>query len=115
MKPLGDGFIKLIKMMITPIVFTTIVVGIAKTGDMKQVGRVSLKALVNFEVVSTMALVEFAEPLARVQRWPLSANKPHEFCLRPSWKTPQTLAERGFTVPSHGGRLNREPLNRQPR
>jgi aerobic C4-dicarboxylate transport protein len=56
MKPLGDGFIKLIKMMITPIVFTTIVVGIAKMGDMKKVGRVGLKALIYFEVVSTLAL-----------------------------------------------------------
>jgi aerobic C4-dicarboxylate transport protein len=57
MKPLGDGFIKLIKMMIAPIIFTTVVVGIAKMGDMKEVGRVGLKALVYFEVVSTLALV----------------------------------------------------------
>jgi aerobic C4-dicarboxylate transport protein len=57
MKPLGDCFIKLIKMMIAPIVLTTIVVGIAKMGDMKKVGRVGLKALIYFEVVSTLALV----------------------------------------------------------
>jgi len=57
MKPLGDGFIKLIKMMIAPIIFTTIVVGIAKMGDMKKVGRVGLKALIYFEVVSTLALI----------------------------------------------------------
>ena len=50
MKPLGDGFIKLIKMMIAPIIFATVVVGIAKMGDMKKVGRVGLKALVYFEV-----------------------------------------------------------------
>ncbi|QEL13358.1 dicarboxylate/amino acid:cation symporter [Limnoglobus roseus] len=56
MKPLGDGFIRLIKMMIAPIIFTTVVVGIAKVGDMKKVGRVGLKALVYFEVVSTLAL-----------------------------------------------------------
>src|ERR1700730_12382760 len=56
MKPLGDGFIKLIKMMIAPIIFTTVVVGIAKMGDMKAVGRVGLKALVYFELVSTLAL-----------------------------------------------------------
>jgi len=56
MKPLGDGFIKLIKMMIAPIIFTTVVVGIAKVGDMKEVGRVGLKALVYFEAVSTLAL-----------------------------------------------------------
>ena len=49
MKPLGDAFIKLIKMMIAPIIFTTIVVGIAKMGDMKKVGRVGLKALIYFE------------------------------------------------------------------
>ena len=46
MKPLGDGFIKLIKMMIAPIIFSTVVVGIAKMGDMKEVGRVGIKALV---------------------------------------------------------------------
>lgn len=57
MKPLGDAFIKLIKMAIAPIIFTTVVVGIAKVGDMKKVGRVGLKALVYFEVVSTIALV----------------------------------------------------------
>jgi aerobic C4-dicarboxylate transport protein len=56
MKPLGDGFIKLIKMMIAPIIFTTVVVGIAKMGDMKDVGRVGIKALVYFEAVTTLAL-----------------------------------------------------------
>lgn len=56
LKPLGDAFIKLIKMMIAPIIFTTVVVGIAKIGDMKEVGRVGLKALIYFEVVSTLAL-----------------------------------------------------------
>ena len=48
MKPLGDGFIKLIRMLIAPIVFTTVVVGIAKMGDMKQVGRIGLKAIIYF-------------------------------------------------------------------
>ncbi|HVJ48387.1 dicarboxylate/amino acid:cation symporter [Desulfitobacterium sp.] len=57
MKPLGDAFIKLIKMMIAPIIFTTVVVGIASMGDMKKVGRVGVKALVYFEVLSTIALV----------------------------------------------------------
>jgi aerobic C4-dicarboxylate transport protein len=56
MKPLGDAFIKLIKMMIAPIIFTTVAVGIAKMGDMKEVGRVGLKALIYFEAVSTLAL-----------------------------------------------------------
>jgi len=57
MKPLGDGFIKLIKMMIAPIIFATVVVGIAKMGDMKEVGRVGVKALLYFEVVTTFALI----------------------------------------------------------
>jgi aerobic C4-dicarboxylate transport protein len=56
MKPLGDGFIKLIKMMIAPIIFTTVAIGIARMGDMKKVGRVGLKALIYFELVSTFAL-----------------------------------------------------------
>jgi aerobic C4-dicarboxylate transport protein len=57
MKPLGDAFIKLIKMMIGPIIFGTVVVGIAKMGDLKEVGRVGLKALIYFEVLTTAALV----------------------------------------------------------
>jgi len=57
MKPLGDGFIKLIKMIITPIIFCTIVMGIAGMDDMKKVGRVGAKALIYFEVVSTIALI----------------------------------------------------------
>ncbi len=57
MKPLGDGFIKLIKMLIAPVIFCTVVSGIAGMGDMKRIGRVGLKALLYFEVVSTFALV----------------------------------------------------------
>lgn len=57
MKPLGDGFIKLIKMIIAPIIFCTIVLGIAGMGDMKKVGRVGGKALLYFEVVTTFALI----------------------------------------------------------
>jgi aerobic C4-dicarboxylate transport protein len=57
LKPLGDGFIKLIKMLIAPIIFTTVVAGIAGMGDMKKVGRVGVKALVYFEVVTTLALI----------------------------------------------------------
>jgi aerobic C4-dicarboxylate transport protein len=56
MKPLGDGFIKLIKMIITPIIFCTVVSGIAGMRDMNKVGRVGVKALVYFEVVSSLAL-----------------------------------------------------------
>lgn len=56
MKPLGDGFIKLIKMIIAPIIFCTVVTGIAGMEDMKKVGRVGAKALLYFEVVTTFAL-----------------------------------------------------------
>ncbi len=56
LKPLGDGFIALIKMMIAPVIFCTVVHGISSMGDLKRVGRVGLKALIYFEVVSTMAL-----------------------------------------------------------
>ncbi len=56
MKPLGDGFIKLIKMIIAPVIFCTVVAGIAGMQDMKKVGRVGGKALIYFEVVSTIAL-----------------------------------------------------------
>jgi len=57
MKPLGDTFIKLIKMMIAPIIFCTVVHGIASMQDMKKVGRVGLKALIYFEVLTTIALI----------------------------------------------------------
>jgi len=56
MKPLGDGFVKLIKMIIAPVIFCTVVAGIAGMQDMKKVGRVGGKALLYFEVVSTFAL-----------------------------------------------------------
>jgi aerobic C4-dicarboxylate transport protein len=57
LRPLGDGFIALVKMLISPIIFCTVVLGIAGAGDMKKVGRVGAKALIYFEVVSTVALV----------------------------------------------------------
>ena len=57
LKPLGDGFIKLIKMIITPIIFCTVVTGIAGMQDMEKVGRVGLKTLLYFEVASTFALI----------------------------------------------------------
>ena len=56
MKPLGDGFIKLIKMIIAPIIFCTVVTGIAGMKDMGKVSRVGIKALFYFEIVSTLAL-----------------------------------------------------------
>ncbi|HTP63283.1 MAG TPA: dicarboxylate/amino acid:cation symporter [Burkholderiales bacterium] len=56
LKPLGDGFIQLIKMMIAPVIFCTVVHGIASMTDLAKVGRVGIKALVYFELVSTVAL-----------------------------------------------------------
>jgi aerobic C4-dicarboxylate transport protein len=56
MKPLGDGFIALIKMMIAPIIFCTVVHGIGSMRDLKKVGRVGIKTLFYFEMVSTLAL-----------------------------------------------------------
>ena len=57
MKPLGDGFIKLIKMIIAPIIFCTVVVGIAGMEDMKKVGKTGGYALLYFEIVSSIALI----------------------------------------------------------
>jgi aerobic C4-dicarboxylate transport protein len=57
MKPLGDGFIKLIKMLIAPIIFCTVVSGIAGMQALDKVGRVGVKALIYFEIVSTLALI----------------------------------------------------------
>jgi aerobic C4-dicarboxylate transport protein len=56
-KPLGDAFIKLIRMVIAPIIFCTVVHGIASMSDLKKVGKVALKALIYFEAVTTLALV----------------------------------------------------------
>ena len=57
LKPLGDGFIALVRMLISPVIFCTVVLGIAGAENMKKVGRVGGKALIYFEVVSTFALV----------------------------------------------------------
>ena len=57
MKPFGDGFIALVRMIIAPVIFCTVVHGVAGMNDMRRVGRVALKALVYFELVTTLALV----------------------------------------------------------
>jgi aerobic C4-dicarboxylate transport protein len=57
MKPLGDGFIKLVKMMIAPVIFCTIISGIASMQSVKKVGRVGIKAIIYFEVITTLALI----------------------------------------------------------
>ncbi|MEY3897598.1 MAG: hypothetical protein RLZZ214_3119 [Verrucomicrobiota bacterium] len=57
LKPLGDGFVKLVKLMIAPIIFCTVVHGIASMSDLKKLGRVGAKTLLYFEIVSTLALI----------------------------------------------------------
>ena len=57
LKPLGDGFVKLIKMLITPIIFCTVAGGIARMTDLKRVGAVGVRAMIYFEAISTLALV----------------------------------------------------------
>src|SRR4051812_49082602 len=57
LKPLGDAFVSLVKMLIGPIIFCTVVVGLAGMGDLKKVGRVGFKSLLYFEVVTTLALI----------------------------------------------------------
>src|SRR5213075_833517 len=57
LKPLSDGFIRLIRMMIAPIIFTTVVTGIAGMGSLKRLGRIGLRAFLYFEVMTTLALM----------------------------------------------------------
>lgn len=57
LKPIGDAFIKLIKMLLAPVIFLTVVTGIARMENMKELGRVGFRALIYFEVVSTLALI----------------------------------------------------------
>lgn len=57
LRPLGDAFVSLVKMLIGPIIFTTVVVGLAGMGDLKKIGRVGGRALIYFEIVTTLALI----------------------------------------------------------
>src|SRR5438046_3045024 len=57
LKPLSDAFIRLIRMVIAPIIFTTVVTGIAGMGNLKRLGRIGVKSLVYFEVMTTLALI----------------------------------------------------------
>src|SRR5882724_7342097 len=66
MQPFGDAFIKAIRMLIAPIIFCTVVNGIAHMADMARVGRVAIKAIIYFEVITTLALVI---GLAAVNLW----------------------------------------------
>ena len=71
LQPIGFAFIKAIKMVITPIIFITIVVGIAKMGDMKRVANVGVKALIYFEVASTLALII---GIVVINLWPIGSG-----------------------------------------
>jgi aerobic C4-dicarboxylate transport protein len=57
LKPYGDAFVRAIKVVVAPIIFTTIVVGIARMGDIRRIADVGIKALAYFEVASTLALI----------------------------------------------------------
>ena len=57
LKPLGDAFVKLIKMAVAPVIFCTIAAGVARMSDMKAFGRLGVRTLIYFEVISTLALV----------------------------------------------------------
>ena len=80
LKPLGDAFINLIKMVITPVIFCTVVVGIARMDNLKEVGRVGGKTLIYFEVMTTLALiigivvVDYFQPGAGVHADPSSMD-----------------------------------------
>src|SRR5580704_13588446 len=71
LKPLGDLFIKLVRMLVAPIIFCTVVHGIASVREAKRVGRLALKALMYFEIVTTLALVI---ALVLVNAWAPGAN-----------------------------------------
>ena len=88
MKPLGDLFIKLVRMLVAPIIFCTVVHGIASVGEAKKVGRVAIKALVYFEVVTTLALVI---GLVLVNVWSPGAGMHVD---------PKTLADSGVKAPA---------------
>ncbi|HEX2747888.1 MAG TPA: dicarboxylate/amino acid:cation symporter [Verrucomicrobiales bacterium] len=81
LKPLGDGFVKLVKMIIAPIIFCTVVHGIASLGDGKKVGRLGLKTLIYFEIVSTFALII---GLVVVNVWQPGAGFPGDIKADPS-------------------------------
>jgi aerobic C4-dicarboxylate transport protein len=89
LKPLGDLFIKLIRMLVAPLIFCTVVHGIASVGDAKKVGRVAIKALIYFEVVTTIGLVL---GLVLVNLWAPGAGMHVD---------PRALAVSSVKAPSH--------------
>ena len=100
-KPLADAFLRMIKMIIAPLLFSTLVVGIAGTGDLKAMGRIGLKAIVYFEVATTIALVlglALVNWFSRARAWPCPsaptpANSPPS---RRSSSTPGTSSCTSF-------------------
>ena len=97
LKPVGDGFIRLIKMIIAPLIFCVVVTGIAAVGDLKSVGRLGFKAIVYFEVVTTFALL-FGLLIANVFR-PGAGLNIDPAKLDPTAVTSQT---KGGQLPSIG-------------
>lgn len=89
LKPLGDLFIRLVRMLVAPIIFCTVVHGIASVGEAKKVGRVAIKALIYFEVVTTIGLVL---GLFLVNLWAPGAGMHVD---------PRTLADSGVKAPAH--------------
>jgi aerobic C4-dicarboxylate transport protein len=89
LKPLGDLFIRLVRMLVAPIIFCTVVHGIASAGEAKKVGRVAIKALIYFEVVTTIGLVL---GLLLVNLWAPGAAMHVD---------PRTLADSAVKVPAH--------------
>ncbi|HWF13571.1 MAG TPA: cation:dicarboxylase symporter family transporter [Candidatus Acidoferrales bacterium] len=87
-KPLGDLFIKLVRMLVAPIIFCTVVHGIASVGEAKKVGRIAIKSLIYFEIVTTIALVI---ALLLVNFWAPGANMHVDL---------KTLADIGVKAPA---------------
>ena len=94
LKPLGDGFIKLIKLVIAPVIFCTVAGGIARMGDIKAFGRVGVKALIYFEIVSTVALV-----IGLVVGWVIKPGA--GFNIDPATLDPKIAA--GYLAKAHEG------------
>ncbi len=105
LKPLGDGFIALIKMLIGPVIFCTVIHGIAGAGDLRKLGRVGLKALVYFETLSTLALV-IGLVVVNILR-PGSGLHAHNFA-------PLDAKTQGYVAQGHGFNISQLLLHTIP-
>jgi aerobic C4-dicarboxylate transport protein len=101
-KPLGDLFIKLVRMLVAPIIFCTVVHGIASVGEAKKVGRVAIKSLIYFEVVTTIALIL---ALVLVNLWAPGAGMHVDL---------KTLADSGVKAPANAVTFGQFLLNLVP-